>query len=266
MPDEKQLPHRVTEEVSKEASGRDLVLNFDHVYKFRPGDTTPTVKNLTRFRTRGESITITDFDDGQQAQVIYILGDGTTTIDHNANINRNSGAAGVLDNNLVYVFMYVDGIWHELACCSAEGEPVELHAETHEDGGTDEINVEGLSGLLVDPQVPVDHAGSHENGGGDEINVEGLSGVLAEPQLVEVAAEGVLVGTRDRINLIAGPNTIITVTDDGGGSKVDIEIESTGGGGGSSTHVWMPLTTVVGGVPELVWDADNSLIPTLVPI
>lgn len=33
-----------------------------------------------------------------------------------------------------------------------------------------------------------------------------------------------------------------------------------------ATHVWMPLTTVVGGVPELVWDADDSLIPTLVPL
>lgn len=32
------------------------------------------------------------------------------------------------------------------------------------------------------------------------------------------------------------------------------------------TQVWMPLTTVVAGVPELVWDLDNSLIPTLVPI
>lgn len=29
--------------------------------------------------------------------------------------------------------------------------------------------------------------------------------------------------------------------------------------------VWMPLTTVVGGVPQLVWDADGSLIPTKVP-
>lgn len=30
--------------------------------------------------------------------------------------------------------------------------------------------------------------------------------------------------------------------------------------------VWMPLTTVVGGVPELVWDANDSLIPTLEPV
>jgi hypothetical protein len=33
-----------------------------------------------------------------------------------------------------------------------------------------------------------------------------------------------------------------------------------GGGGGS--EAWMPLTTVVGGEPELVWDDDDSLIPT----
>ena len=31
-------------------------------------------------------------------------------------------------------------------------------------------------------------------------------------------------------------------------------------------QVWLPLTTVVGGVPELVWDADDSLIPTSVPV
>lgn len=34
----------------------------------------------------------------------------------------------------------------------------------------------------------------------------------------------------------------------------------------TETHVWMPLTTVVGGVPELVWEDDDSLIPTKVPI
>lgn len=32
------------------------------------------------------------------------------------------------------------------------------------------------------------------------------------------------------------------------------------------TQVWMPLSTVVAGVPELVWDGDDSLIPTLVPV
>ena len=36
--------------------------------------------------------------------------------------------------------------------------------------------------------------------------------------------------------------------------------------GATVTRVWMPLTTVVGGVPELVWGVDGSLIPTEVPI
>jgi hypothetical protein len=32
------------------------------------------------------------------------------------------------------------------------------------------------------------------------------------------------------------------------------------------TSVWMPLTTVVAGDPVLVWDGDDSLIPTLIPL
>jgi concanavalin A-like lectin/glucanase superfamily protein len=36
-----------------------------------------------------------------------------------------------------------------------------------------------------------------------------------------------------------------------------------GGDPADDTLVWMPLTTVSGGTPELVWDADDSLIPTL---
>ena len=32
------------------------------------------------------------------------------------------------------------------------------------------------------------------------------------------------------------------------------------------TAVWMPLTSVVAGEPVLVWDADDSLVPTLIPL
>lgn len=56
------------------------------------------------------------------------------------------------------------------------------HASTHENGGADEINVAGLSGVLADPQPPAGHAVSHQNGGSDEINVAGLSGLLGDPQ------------------------------------------------------------------------------------
>lgn len=41
----------------------------------------------------------------------------------------------------------------------------------------------------------------------------------------------------------------------------------TGGGAGpADTAAWLPLTTVVGGTPELVWDATDELIPTFTPI
>ena len=57
-----------------------------------------------------------------------------------------------------------------------------LHASTHEDGGTDEISVAGLSGLLADGQTALAHASTHQNGGSDEISVAGLSGLLADGQ------------------------------------------------------------------------------------
>jgi hypothetical protein len=33
----------------------------------------------------------------------------------------------------------------------------------------------------------------------------------------------------------------------------------------NTRRVWMPLTTVIAGVPEFVWDSDDSLVPTEVP-
>jgi len=42
--------------------------------------------------------------------------------------------------------------------------------------------------------------------------------------------------------------------------------ESGSGNPALDAHVWMPLTSVVGGEPVLVWDDDDSLIPTLVPL
>lgn len=58
--------------------------------------------------------------------------------------------------------------------------------------------------------------------------------------------------------------TNLTGTDLGDG---ELQIDATGGGvSPTDTTAWLPLTTVVGSVPELVWDADDSLIPTYTPI
>lgn len=66
-------------------------------------------------------------------------------------------------------------------------------------------------------------------------------------------------GRYDTLNLGAG----LTGTDEFDGS---ITINATATAPADDTSVWMPLTTVVGGDPELVWDGDDSLIPTLTPI
>jgi hypothetical protein len=56
------------------------------------------------------------------------------------------------------------------------------HAINHQDGGSDEISVAGLQGVLAQAQIPQGHHATHENGGSDQISVAGLSGVLATKQ------------------------------------------------------------------------------------
>jgi hypothetical protein len=48
------------------------------------------------------------------------------------------------------------------------------HATSHENGGSDEIDVTGLSGVLADDQNPVAHNTSHQSGGSDEIKLDDL--------------------------------------------------------------------------------------------
>ena len=49
-----------------------------------------------------------------------------------------------------------------------------------------------------------------------------------------------------------------------GDGNLELDVTITTGATPTDTLAWMPLTTVTGGVPELVWDANDDLIPTLV--
>jgi len=48
------------------------------------------------------------------------------------------------------------------------------HGSTHEQGGTDELDVTGLSGDLADAQDPKAHQSTHQAGGSDELQVDTL--------------------------------------------------------------------------------------------
>jgi hypothetical protein len=75
--------------------------------------------------------------------------------------------------------------YHADVALAAGGLPPGSHATTHQDGGTDEINVAGLTGKLATAQTPDGHKDTHKAGGTDEINVAGLTGKLATAQTPE---------------------------------------------------------------------------------
>lgn len=59
---------------------------------------------------------------------------------------------------------------------------VPYHAAQHEDGGPDEVILDGMHGRLADAQTPLAHKASHQVGGSDLLDVTGLPGILAQGQ------------------------------------------------------------------------------------
>lgn len=74
--------------------------------------------------------------------------------------------------------------------------------------------------------VPLNHAGTHEDGGTDEIDVTELSGVLADPQKVEIQDEGVSLPIRAKIDAVGGG---ISAVDDPAGGKTKLIVPLPGG-------------------------------------
>lgn len=143
------------------------------------------------------------------------------------------------------------------------------HAGAHENGGADEIDVTGLSGVLADPQPPIIGAGadeavagndarltddrdpnahkaSHENGGGDEISVSGLSGVLADAQVADTIAE-----TSGPTELAVGDVADGHLLKRVGATVVGLDPATIGGSGGL-------VTTLVPPPAIASWTALNS--------
>jgi hypothetical protein len=125
--------------------------------------------------------------------------------DDNTDLNASTGAHGLLRklSGTSTEFLNGGGSW-----ATPTGIVPSAHKTSHENSGTDEINVTGLSGLLADDQNPVAHASDHANGGGDEMNVAGLSGELADPQPPKTHATSHQNGGGDEIN-VAGLSGVL---------------------------------------------------------
>ncbi|EFM11318.1 hypothetical protein PaecuDRAFT_1764 [Paenibacillus curdlanolyticus YK9] len=78
------------------------------------------------------------------------------------------------------------------------------------------------------------HAATHQDGGTDEINVNNLSGTLADPQKVLVQDEGTALTARPKINFTGAG---VIATDDPTNNRINVTIAGGGSSGGSGAII-----------------------------
>ncbi len=121
----------------------------------------------------------------QPGTIIRLKFSGIPIVTHSATDLILPGGANITmaAGNVMELVNIDTSKWRCTNILNADGAPL-AHATSHENGGGDEIDVVGLSGLLADGQTPLAHKVSHQNGGGDKISVVALSGLLADDQHV----------------------------------------------------------------------------------
>lgn len=102
-----------SEAIEFEAEVRHKILPHIFVDKLKPSSVTPSVSNVVAFKGGGAVVTVTNFTQGAEGQLIHILGDGFTTVAHNANIKRRNQLTQLLVNGVVYGFIMFNNIWYE---------------------------------------------------------------------------------------------------------------------------------------------------------
>lgn len=178
--------------------------------------------------------------------------------DDNTDLNASTSKHGLLQKlpGGTSTFLRADGSF----ASPAGGAPA-AHATSHQNGGSDEISVAGLSGLLADGQTPLAHKTSHENGGSDELSVAGLSGLLADPQDPTLHASDHEDGGSDELDVTALGGFPGGTTDF---LRADGTFADPGSGGGSSSE-WSVLTNSDPINPEVMFDSDGDVLMTELP-
>ena len=145
---------------------------------------------------------------------------------------------GIASNALV-----PDGITLQLGVFYFDVKPVGMgpapaaHHVTHEDTGSDEINVTGLSGVLADDQPPKHHAPTHQAAGDDVVDHNLVHFSKLHPSADSTSALQILkadaatpIATIDSTNSRLGIGT----TSPGSGLSYDSKLHIEGSGSGSA--------------------------------
>jgi len=99
------------------------------------------------------------------------------------------------NSNCIRSIINGSGCWLSILSYSPSsgGGLPEPHASTHEFGGSDELNLSGLTGILADAQIPAGHASTHQAGGDDSIKLDDLAAPNDNTDLnATVSAHGLL--------------------------------------------------------------------------
>lgn len=79
------------------------------------------------------------------------------------------------------------------------GTTISDHRDTHEDGGSDKLDLSNISGDLVDPQDPQAHETTHRAGNSDALSVANLANVLGVTEIKMDTAANLTAGTANRL-------------------------------------------------------------------
>ena len=91
-----------------------------------------------------------------------------------------------------------DTIWEWLDSLATTVIP---HDSKHENGGTDEISVAGLSGELADNQPPKSHQSSHEHDGSDPLTGAGIEVEKAIAFFIDGGGSAITTGIKGAISI-----------------------------------------------------------------
>lgn len=170
----------------------------------------------------------------------------------NASVDDDgSGTSGTIKDKDWYKDALLDPIDDAIAADAGSPlTPPPPHATSHQNGGTDEISVVGLSGLLADGQTPLAHKTSHQSGGSDAIKLDDLAAPDDNTDLnATTSAHGLL--------LKLGGGTTNYLRADG---TWNAPAGSGGTPGGSDTQVQFNDSSAFGGDAGLVYNKTTDLL------